>query len=108
MNAKSIYYIETTLNGYITKKIKITEWDKKKDYYGELTFNYENQDYEYYNDFSGDTDELDKFLKHGFHSACRKYQNENHLETKPNVYLEYWKTDSVGWYDDRYVGITIE
>ena len=38
MDDKYIYYIETTLNGYITKKIKITKYDNTRDYYG-LLFN---------------------------------------------------------------------
>lgn len=104
---QNINYIETTLNGYIVKRIKIAEYDPKVDYIGELHFVNEGEDVEYYNDIAGDFDMLDKFLKDGSNTMILEYQDVNHLGTKENVLLEYWKTDTLGWFDDRYIGIEI-
>lgn len=103
----NINYIETTLNGYITKRIKIAEYDSKKDYCGELHFKLDDKDVEYYEEFAGEWDDIDKFISNKSHYGLIGYQDNNHLHTKENVYLEYWKTDSLGWYDDKYVGLEI-
>lgn len=107
MNKLNINYIETTLNGYIIKRVKITEYDKNKDYCGELHFKLNNEDVEYYEEFSGSWDTLDEFLSCGESESIIEYQEDNHLETKPNILLEYWKTDNLGWYEDKYIGLEI-
>lgn len=106
--SKKLYYIETTLNGYVIKKIPICEFIPRKDYCGELHFKDSEGEVEYYDKFSGSWDELDRFLKRGNHEDCKEYQEDNHLQTKSNVYLEYWYTDVLGYYRDRYIGITVE
>lgn len=105
MKNKKIYYIETTLNGYITKRVEIAEWSRKKDYSGELWFEHEGEEKEYYEDIAGMMDELDEFLRTGS-NVIDGYDNE--LGTKENVYLEYWYTSVLGYYDDRYIGIMID
>lgn len=105
---KKIYYIETTLNGYIFKRIPICDFIPGKDYIGDLVFYDEECDEEinFYEDLAGDMDELDAFLKRGSHSDCEDYDNE--LGTKKNVYMEYWQTNVLGYFEDRFVGLQIE
>src|SRR5690554_6239743 len=103
----NINYIETTLNGYIIKRIKICEYRPGKDYLFDLSFELGGEEVEYCEEFSGDLDELDAFLETGSNESIIAYQDVNHLNTKSNVYLEYWKTDSLGWFEDRYVGLEI-
>ena len=107
MKDKNINYIETTLNGYVIKRVKICEYEKDKDYYGELKFKLNGEEKDYHEDFCGDYSELDKFIENKSHYGLISYQDVNHLDTHENVYLEYWKTDSVGWYEDKYIGIEI-
>lgn len=103
-----INYIETTLNGYITKRIKLADYVKGKDYCGELFFEMDGEEWEYYNDVCGDFDILDEFLAKGSNVDIVEYQEENHLGTKENVLLEYYKTDMIGFYTDKYIGIEIK
>lgn len=105
IDMKKIYYIETTLNGYITKKIEICDWNKSEDFDGEMNFNRDGEDLEYYNDISGDMNQLDEFLKRGSHNV-NGYEDE--LGTKENIYLEYWYTNVLGYYSDMYIGLMIE
>jgi hypothetical protein len=105
MRKKKIFYIETTLNGYVFKKIPICDYEVGKDYCGELNFELDGEEKEYYEDVAGDYDELDRFLKRGSNLDCKEYDNV--IGTKPHVYLEYFYTTSMGWFDDRFVGIMI-
>jgi len=107
MGKLSINYIETTLNGHIIKRVKIADFIKGKDYLCELKFNLDGKDLEYYDDIAGDWEDLELFLYRGNHSDCISYSYENHLNTKENVYLEYYITDSLGYYEDRYIGIEV-
>jgi len=95
---KKIYYIETTLNGYITKKIEICDWVRNKDYMGKLKFEYDiyGEIVEYYEDIAGDYDDLDIFLSNADSTKCENY--DDILGGKPNVYLEYWLTTVLGYY----------
>lgn len=103
---KKIYYIEITLNGYVIKKEPICDFVKDKDYLGELNFVLDGQETEFYNDIAGDYDDLDEFLKHGDNQYCNNY--DNILDTKQNIYLEYWRTTSLGCYENKYVGLMVE
>jgi hypothetical protein len=96
---KKIFYIETTLNGYIIKKIPICDYNNKKDYCGELHFKLDGEEIEYYDEFAGDWEELDLFLRYGNNNHCVDY--EDVLKTKSNIYLEYYKTISLGYYNDK-------
>ena len=93
---KKIYYIETTLNGYITKKIEICDWVKNKDYMGKLKFEYYGDIVEYYEDIAGDYDDLDIFLSNADSTKCENY--DDILGGKPNVYLENWLTIAYSFY----------
>lgn len=109
---KHIYYIETTLNGYITKEIKICPYGILKDYCSELNFKLDGEEIEYYDKISGDWDELDLFLKRGKHYDCKEYkeETEKYFSTQPNVYLEFWDTFATGYYYDvnKIVGIMVK
>ena len=100
---EKIYYIETTLNGYITKKIPICNYDKNKDYCCDLEFEKNNEKYEYYDEFSGDWEELDKFLKNGTTLGLENYQTEQdkYFSTNKNIYLEFYNTFLTGYYYDE-------
>lgn len=102
---KKVYYIETTLNGYLIKKIEISNYISNKDYVEELTFNRDGEDVDYYNDITGDWDDLDEFLKHGSNNQCENY--DYNKGDKPHVYMEHWLTDTLGYYTDRYIGLMI-
>lgn len=102
---KKIYYIETTLNGYVIKKIEICDFKKGKDYCGLLDFERDGEEIEYYNDIAGSWDDIDQFLEYGIKHDCEEY--EDILDTKDNIYLEYWYTNSLGYYDDRYIGLMV-
>jgi len=102
---KKIYYIETTLNGYITKKIEICDWVRNKDYMGELEFEYDGEMVEYYEVIAGDYDDLDIFLSNADSTRCENYDDV--LGGKPNVYLEYWLTTVLGYYKNKYIGLMI-
>lgn len=103
---KRIYYIEAALNGYIVKEIPICDWDPERDYTDRLVFEDNGRTVDYYDVIAGDTDDLDTFLKHASHLACADY--EDTVGTKPNVYLEFWLTDNIGYYEDRYLGLIIK
>lgn len=94
--------METTLNGYVINKIEIDNWNPNHDYDGNLAFKYEEGTRENYYDISGDTDRLDRFLKTG--SDIEK----GNLVTKDNIMLEYWLTDTIEFYRDRYIGLMIK
>lgn len=102
---RKIKYIETTLNGYIIKKVEICDWDRTKDLTGMLTFEQDGEEVEYYNDIAGNMDELDEFLKTGSNNI-EGYDKA--INTKENIYMEYWLTNTVGYYTDRYIGLIIE
>lgn len=102
---KKVYYIETTLNGYITKEIEIADWSRHEDLIGEMNFNRDGEELEYYNDIAGDMDQLDEFLRHGIHHVDG-YEDE--LGTEENIYLEYWYTNLLGYYTDKYIGLMIK
>jgi len=99
---KNIYYIETTTNGYIVKKIKICEWNKNEEYIDKLIFNRDDEEIDYYNDVAGNFDDLDLFLRNGNNTEC-----EEHSDIKSNIYLEYWLTDVLGYYQNIYIGLMI-
>ena len=103
----NINYIETTLNGYVVKRIKICRYSPDKDFLGKLRFKLDDEIVDYHEEIAGDYDEIDKFLEYGSHENIISYQDVNHLNTKENVYLEYWKTDTLGWFEDKYVGLEI-
>lgn len=103
---KKIYYIETTLNGYVIKKIQICEYKKHENYCGELRFKRGRYEIEYYDEIAGDWEDLDLFLECGNHNDCNDY--EDVLGTKSNIYLEYYKTLSLGYYEDRYIGLMVK
>ena len=96
-----IYYIETTLNGYIIKKTPICDWERNIDYIDKLIFIRDDEEINYYEEITGDMDELDDFLRRGKRS-------ENNKDDKSNVYMEHYLTDSVGYYIDRYIGLMIK
>lgn len=100
-----INYIETTLNGYVFVRIPICDYIPGKDYMGDLVFTREDEEVNYYEDISGDMDELDAFLKRGSHLDCEDYDDV--LGTERNTYLEYWYTNRLGYYTDRYIGLEI-
>ena len=104
--SKKIYYIETTLNGYVFKRIEICDWDKDLDYVDKLIFKLDDEEVNYYEDIAGDMDELDAFLRTANHGYCEDYDDV--LGTKRNTYLEFWKTTILGYYDDRYIGLEIK
>lgn len=106
MKTKKIYYIETTLNGYIIEKTPICDYVKGKDYCGELFFKLDGEEIEYYNDIAGDLNDLDLFLSFGNNQDCEDY--DDRLGTKSNVYLEYWKTLVLGYYDNKFIGIMVD
>lgn len=103
---KKLYYIETTLNGYIIKETELCDWVSGKDYIEDLYFTRDGEEVDYYNDIAGDLDDLDNFLKYADSSKCDNY--EDVLGGKPNVFLEYWLTTTLGYYDDRYIGLMIK
>lgn len=107
--AEKLYvnYIETTLSGEINKRITICEFEAGKDYLGELKFNLDGEEVEYYEKFSGDYSWTDKFFEDQSTEDLTDYQDDNDINVPVNVMLEFWKTDQLGWYDDRYVGLEL-
>ena len=101
---KHVYDIETTINGYVLKKTKICKWESGKDFMDDLVFKRDGEEVDYYNDIAGDFDDLDNFLKYADNTKCENYEGID----KPNAYLEYWLTDTLGYYPDRYIGLIIE
>ena len=104
--SKSVYYIETTRNGYIFKRVKICDWQKHLDFADELLFEIDGEKKNYYEHIAGDINELDYFLNNGDHNECKEY--EDLLGTRPNIYLEYWLTTELGYYSDRFIGLEIK
>lgn len=105
---RKIYYIETTRNGKVFNKTEICDYVLGKDYIDDLLFTRDGEEVNYYEDVAGMMDDLDLFLKKGNHNHCEEYEEDNHLGTKKNVYLEYWYTDVLGYYEDRYIGLMIK
>lgn len=102
-----IYYIERLRNGFTFRRLPICEYVEGKDYVEELIFDKDGEEVDYYQDIAGNYDEVDLFLSKGTNKSCNEYDLEDHLGTKSNVYLEYWYTDVLGYYDDRYIGLEI-
>ena len=103
---RQIFYIETTLNGYVLKQIEICEWKRDYEFIEDLLFTRDGEKVDYYQDLAGDMDELDTFLKYANCNDCEDY--ENYINNEPNVYLEYWLTNSLGYYEERYIGLMIK
>lgn len=104
MNEK-IYYIETTLNGYIIKEIEIADWTTGIDYSDKLVFDLDGNEVDYYEEIAGMMNDIDIFLKTRSNDIDG-YKNE--IGIKSNYYLEYWLTNSLGYYDNKYVGLAIK
>ncbi len=116
----SLYYIETTLNGYITKKCPILKNVSRGEiadlspYDENMYFRLDGQevdinsasgdeiDISEYSSIAGDFDELEAFLQFGKPNVGEDF------DCSHNTYLEFWRTESLGYYDDKYVGLKIE
>lgn len=102
---KKINYIETTLNGYIIKRIEICKYEKGKDYMCDLNFNDDGVEIEYYDDICGDFDLLDEFLRKGT-NEIEGY--EKAIDEKSNIFLDSWHTLTTGFCTDRFIGLEIK
>ncbi len=122
----NLNYIETTMNGYIIKRCPILENVSRKEisklnpYDEEMYFNIEtgkNVDVmdakfddlledgviiEYAGRFAGDFDTLERFLEFGTPNTDGKFA------IKKNLYLEFWLTENLGWFDNKYIGLEIK
>lgn len=103
---KKVYYIETTLNGYIIKQVEICEWESGKDFIEDLIFMRDEDEIDYYNDIAGNFDDLDIFLRYADSTRCEDYYDD--LGVRSNIYLEYWLTNLTGYYEDRFIGLMIK
>lgn len=103
-----VYYVETTLEGEITKEIELAEWNKNTDYWDLLVFqNDKGELVSYYHDIAREVDDIDTFLRDGNWKRCAEYRDK--LRTRVyNVYLEYLSTDFWGKYENKYVGLMIK
>ena len=102
---RKINYIETTLNGYIIKRIEICDYDSKTDYIDKLIFEDDGETINYYEDITGDHDLLDAFLKQG---SNRNIGYESVISEQPHIFLDSWQTLTLGYYEDVFVGLEIK
>lgn len=114
MKKTKLYYIETTLNGYVFYKYEIKSYEDYKEgkidledlIYGHMTIvdSFGNEE-NYPDDCAGNLEELETFIEKTSSKNLKDFQEDNHLNVRPDTYIEYYRTDSVGWYDDRYIGL---
>ena len=103
---RKINYIETTMNGYVFKRVSICDYtrNKDKDYLEELIFELDGEEVDYYNDITGDMDLLDEFLAKGTNKLD---EYENAMGEKSHIFLEGWRTLQLGDIDNKFIGLEI-
>lgn len=101
---KKINYIETTMNGYVIKRVPICDYERGKDYIDDLVFVLDGEEVDYYNDITGDMDLLDEFLSKG----TNKIEGYNSaIEEKQYIFLEGWLTLQLGYIPNKFIGLEI-
>lgn len=103
---RKINYIETTMNGYVFKRVPICDYtrNKDKDYLEELIFELDGEEVDYYNDITGDMDLLDEFLAKGT-NQIESY--EHAIGEKSHIFLEGWRTLQLGDITNKFIGLEI-
>lgn len=102
---KKINYIETTMNGYVIKRIKICNYEKGKDYIEDLIFQLDGEEVNYYDEIAGNMDLLDEFLAKGTNNI-NNY--ESALGEQDNIFLEGWRTLQLGDIENKFIGLEIK
>lgn len=102
---QKINYIETTLNGYVTKRIPICDYHPSIDYIDKLIFEDDGVSINYYEDITGDHELLDNFLKEG---SNKNIGYESAVGERANFFLEGWLTLELGSNDNLFIGLAIE
>lgn len=103
---KKVNYIETTLNGYVVKRVEICDYKLRADYFDKLIFDLDGEKVNFYEDIAGDLDSLDSFLRNGSTECIEDYDNA--MGEAKNVYLEGWRTLILGYHTDKFVGLEIK
>lgn len=101
---KKINYIETTMNGYVIKRVPICDYEREKEYIDDLMFNLDGEEVDYYNDIAGDMDLLDEFLSKGT-NQIKGY--ESAIGEKRHIFIEGWRTLQLGDITDKFIGLEI-
>ena len=104
MIKKKINYIETTMNGYVIKRVPICDYERGKDYIDDLVFVLDSEEVDYYNDITGDMDLLDEFLSRGT-NQIEGYDGA--IGEKQHIFLEGWLTLQLVYITNKFIGLEI-
>lgn len=100
-----IYYIEIDKDNNILEKIEICNWDNNIKHEEDLSFiNIAGKEVNYYNEISGNPDDLNIFLKNKDSTKCVEYQTHSNS----NMYIEYWRNTLLGCHPDKFIGLLID
>ena len=103
-----VNFIITTLNGYIIERDRITEGNDPDSIIDSILTKsiHSNRlgDFVYGDDMMGSMDDLEVFITERSNKNCKSEFKDGF---KPHTFIEKWKTDVVGYFDDIYVGLEL-
>ena len=109
---KKLYFIVTTLNGYVIESIKLANYEEESvdeiidKLYSESFTSKKIGEFNYVDDVAGNVDDMESFIKYGNNRKCEELSNLN-FSIKEHCYIETHHTD-IGYYPDFYVGLEVK
>jgi hypothetical protein len=106
---KKLYFIVTTLNGYVIERIKLADYEKESvdeiidKLYSENFTSKNIGEFNYVDDVAGNVDDMESFIKYRNNRKCEDISNLN-FSIKESYYIETHHTD-IGYYPNFYVGL---
>jgi hypothetical protein len=109
---KKLYFIVTTLNGYVIERINLANYEEESvdeiidKLYSENFTSKNIGEFNYVDDVAGNVDDLESFIKCRNNRKCEDISNLN-FSIKEHCYIETHHTD-IGYYPNFYVGLEVK
>lgn len=109
---KKLYFIVTTLNGYVIERIKLANYEEESvdeiidKLYSENFTSKKIGEFNYVDDVAGNVDDMESFIKYRNSRKCKELSNLN-FSIKERCYIETHHTN-IGYYPDFYVGLEVK